>query len=105
MARDYTFVADTCAGIFGAIERVSKNQKVYETYNLGNSTPVSLKELITAIEETTGEKCLTEHQEVPLGDVPITFANIERAKKNLNYDPQTPLKKGLEIFHQWMKEN
>jgi UDP-glucuronate 4-epimerase len=104
MARDYTFVKDTVQGVFGAIERVQKENGLNETYNLGNSTPVSLKELITAIEKVTGKPCIVKHEEVPLGDVPITYANNERANKNLNYAPTTDIEVGLTEFVKWMKE-
>jgi len=104
MARDYTFVADTVGGIEGSIKRITENNSLYEIYNLGNSTPVSLKELTSAIEETTGIQNKVTHQEVPPGDVPITFANISKAEKFLNYRPQTPLAEGLKVFAEWIKE-
>lgn len=105
MARDYTYVLDTVGGICGAIDRISKNSGIYETYNLGNNTPVTLSALVEAIEETTGKKCQIKRQDVPAGDVPITFANIDRAKKFLNYNPQTDLKKGLNEFYQWLQNH
>lgn len=105
MARDYTFVKDTVQGVWGAIQRVQKESGINETYNLGNSTPVSLKELIESIEKVTGNACKVKHEDVPLGDVPITFANNEKAIKNLNYSPSTNIEVGLKHFVEWMKEN
>lgn len=105
MARDYTYVQDTVGGICGAISRLTENHGIYETYNLGNNTPVTLNKLVEAIEETIGKKMQIKRQEVPAGDVPITYANIDRAKKYLGYNPQTDLKKGLKEFHQWLLKN
>ncbi len=103
MARDYTYVADTVQGIVGATERILKNQKVYETYNLGNSTPVSLSDLIAAIEKTTGRPCEIERKDVPAGDVPITFADISKSQEYLNYNPQTTLEQGLKSMYEWIQ--
>ncbi len=104
MARDYTYVADTVQGILGAVNRVTSMNGIFETYNLGNSSPVSLKELIVAIEETTGKKCIIENKPVPAGDVHITYANISKAEKYLSYSPKTSLKDGLANFYSWIKK-
>jgi len=105
MARDYTFVHDTVDGIVKASTRVLNNQNLFETYNLGNSFPVSLTELIKSIEEITEIKMKIRKEDIPLGDVPITYANIDKAKKILGYNPKTPLKEGLISFMNWIKEN
>lgn len=104
MARDYTFVEDTVSGIKGAIERISTSSRpVYETYNLGNSTPISLKQLLSTIEKVTGKKNVIKNLPIPLGDVPITFADIENSKKYLGYNPQTKLEDGLKVMNEWIK--
>lgn len=102
MARDYTYVSDTVQGVYGAVKRVTEHSGLYETYNLGNSTPVTLTELIEAIEKVTGKKCNIERIEVPPGDVPITFADISNAEKNLSYRPEFKLEKGLKNMLDWI---
>ena len=104
MARDYTFVRDTVAGIIGAIKRVASLSNVYETYNLGNSTPISLIQLISTIEKITGKKSLVRYSEVPKGDVPITFADIKKANQNLSYCPSMSFEDGVVEFSSWMKD-
>lgn len=101
-SRDYTYVDDTVQGIIGAIQYTGSD---FEIINLGNNYTVSLKELISGIEKTTGKKAIIEqHPEQP-GDVPKTFADISKAKKLLGYDPQTQFSEGLEKFYNWFLEN
>jgi UDP-glucuronate 4-epimerase len=104
MARDYTFVLDTVTGIEGALNRVTSESGLYETYNLGNSSPVSLKNLIESIEETTQIPLKIKKADVPPGDVPITFADISKAQKMLNYRPEIELKEGLHKMAEWIRE-
>lgn len=104
MARDYTYVGDTIQGIAGAIQRIKNESGIYETYNLGNSNPISLNELIEAIEQVTGNKCIVQNEKVPLGDVPITYADITKAKKMLGYNPSTQLRDGLKQFYDWIQK-
>lgn len=104
MARDYTYVDDTVEGIKGAISRIQDNHKLYETFNLGNSSPVSLNELLDSIEKACGKENIIERTPVPPGDVPITFADISRSKELLGYDPKVDLKTGLENMFKWIKE-
>ncbi|MEI9944758.1 MAG: GDP-mannose 4,6-dehydratase [Chitinophagaceae bacterium] len=101
-SRDYTFVNDTIQGIIGA---VNYNKTGFEIINLGNNYSVSLKELIAAIEETVGKKAIIQNLPDQPGDVPKTFADISKAKRLLNYDPQTKFKEGLAEFYKWFTAN
>jgi nucleoside-diphosphate-sugar epimerase len=103
-ARDYTFVEDTVSGIIGALHYVFANEKVYEIVNLGNHTPVSLKTLIETIYEIQQTPPNIVQRPMQPGDVDITFANIEKAKKLFNYYPSTALKEGLIKFKEWHDE-
>jgi len=76
-SRDYTYVDDTVQGIIGAINYEKTD---FEIINLGNHYAVSLKELISAIEETVGKKARIEKLPEQLGDVPKTYADISKAK-------------------------
>lgn len=101
-SRDYTFVDDTVQGVIGAIDY---DKTDFEIINLGNNYTITLKELIAGIEDVTGKKAIIEHHPDQPGDVPKTFADINKAKRLLGYDPQTQLKEGLQKFYEWFKEN
>lgn len=101
-SRDYTYVDDTVQGIMGAI---SYDRSDFEIVNLGNNYTVSLKELIRAIEITTGKKAIIEQLPDQPGDVPKTFADISKAKKLFAYHPNTKLEDGLQKFYNWFMAN
>ncbi len=101
-SRDYTYVDDTVQGIIAAMQYEKSG---FEIINLGNNYSISLKELIAAIEEVTGKKAVIEQYPEQQGDVPKTFADINKAKKLLAYNPQTSLKEGLKKFYDWFKKN
>lgn len=101
-SRDYTFVNDTVKGIISAIEY---NKTDFEVVNLGNNYTVSLKELISAIEDTVGKKAVIERYPDQPGDVPKTFADGARAKQLFDYSPSTKLKEGLAEFYKWFVTN
>lgn len=66
-----------------------------EVYNLGNSSPVTLNEFIKLCEEVTNQEAIYEEIPMQLGDVPHTYADISKAKNDLDYEPKTLLKDGL----------
>jgi UDP-glucuronate 4-epimerase len=101
-SRDYTYVDDIIKGVLSAI---NYDQSLFEIINLGNSYAVSLKELVTNIEEVMGKKATIEQQPDQAGDVPRTFADVSKAKKLLSYQPTTQLKDGLKNFYDWFLEN
>jgi UDP-glucuronate 4-epimerase len=101
-SRDYTYVADTVQGIMGAMKYTKTD---FEIINLGNNYTISLKDLITAIEEVMGQKAIIEHQADQAGDVPKTFADISKARRLLGYDPQTQLRDGLKNFYDWFLQH
>ena len=89
MARDYTYVSDTVQGLYKACMKVLNNNFFYETFNLGNSYPINLKELVEAIEKVTGKTIKKKYQEVAKKidtnkDGKITKKEIEDYKKKLN---------------------
>ena len=101
-SRDYTYVDDIVKGILAAI---NYDRSQFEIINLGNNHGVSLKELIANIEEVTGCKATIDQQPEQPGDVPITYADISKAKQLLNYQPTTLLKDGLNNFYRWFLDN
>lgn len=101
-SRDYTYVDDIVQGIISA---VNYTQTSFEIINLGNNYTVSLKELISSIENIIGKKAIINQQPEQPGDVPHTFANINKAQQLLNYQPHTQLQQGLQLFYNWFTNN
>ena len=104
-SRDYTYIDDIVDGIIKSCDYVENNKDVYEILNLGNSSPVSLKEMINTIADVLGKT--PNIQELPMqpGDVERTFADISKAKKLIGYNPKTSFKEGIENFVKWYKIN
>ena len=99
--RDYTFIDDIVTGTVAAIERVEPGR--YELFNLGGTGTISLRELVELIERTVGKSAVIHRQPDQPGDVPITFADIERAHATLEYAPTTPIAAGIPKFWDWLR--
>ena len=100
MSRDFTYIDDIIAGILAAIDRC----KGYHIYNLGESQPILLADLIAAIENALQKKAIIDRQPLQPGDVRQTFADITLARKELSYNPSTDLAAGLENFVTWFRK-
>jgi UDP-glucuronate 4-epimerase len=98
--RDYTFIDDIVQGVRAAIDYEKSN---YEIFNLGESETVQLNDLISLLEENLDKRAIIEKCEMQPGDVPITFADISKARNLLNYHPQTKIEDGIPKFAQWFK--
>jgi len=96
--RDYTFVSDIVDGIESAI---SYDCSGYDIINLGRSEPVILLDMIKTIEKHLKKKAKLEFKEPQLGDVPYTYANIDKARKLLGYNPTTSFDGGIRAFTDW----
>ena len=103
MGRDYTYVDDIVAGVIASLEYVPPSRVPFEVFNLGNCHPVRLAELIVKLEAATGTKAIQERLPDQPGDVPITWANIDKAKRLLGYSPQTSMEQGLRNFVEWYR--
>ena len=101
MSRDFTYVDDIVAGVIAAIDSCQD----YHIYNLGNSQPVVLRDLVKAIETAVGKEAVIDRQPLQPGDVARTFADITAAGRDLGYAPSTDLAVGLSEFVQWFREN
>ena len=104
-SRDYTFINDTIDGIVRSLKLISETKEsLYEVINLGNNSPVLLKDLISTIFNATGKAVNIEQYDMQPGDVDCTYADIEKAKQLLGYDPKTNLKDGITAFIKWYEE-
>jgi UDP-glucuronate 4-epimerase len=100
--RDYTYINDIIQGTMAAFDY---DGPMYDVFNLGESQTIQLKDLIFAIENAVGKKAkINELPEQP-GDMPLTYADISKARKLLGYNPTTKLSEGLPKFIDWFLGN
>lgn len=97
--RDYTYIDDIIEGIMGAM----RNLKGYDIFNLGESRTVPLRELVSLLEQALGKKAEIEELPEQPGDVPITYADISKAHRLLDYNPQVGIEEGVERFVRWFR--
>jgi UDP-glucuronate 4-epimerase len=98
--RDYTYIDDIIHGVMAAFDY---NGPLYDLFNLGESETIELKDLIAAIETAVGKKAEINKLPEQPGDVPLTCADISKARKLLGYNPTTPLNVGLPKFVEWFR--
>ena len=101
MMRDFTYIDDIVAGTLAAIEKCDG----YHIYNLGESQPISVNDLIAEIEKALGKKAVKEHLPPQPGDVERTYADVSKAIANLGYQPSTPIHVGLATFVDWLRQS
>ncbi len=97
--RDYTFIEDIVKGIAASVELATSG----EIINLGNSEPIKLRDLISTMISIVGSEANIEYQSKQEGDVFQTYANIQKAKELLNFDPGTKLNDGLVKQFEYLK--
>jgi len=100
-ARDYTYVTDTVDGVIACTQK----QLGFEIFNLGESQTVTLSYLIEVIEKELGKKAIIDRQPSQPGDVPITFADISKARAKLGYNPHIKIEQGIKMFIEWFRKN
>jgi UDP-glucuronate 4-epimerase len=98
--RDYTYVADIVDGVVAALDRCSG----YEIYNLGESATTSLSELVDALAKAIGKPAILDRQPNQPGDVPLTCADVSKARARLGYEPRTPVAVGLARYVEWYRQ-
>jgi UDP-glucuronate 4-epimerase len=95
--RDYTYIDDIVRGIIKAVEKPFD----FEIINLGNNKPVELNQFIKTVEELTGKTAQITQEPRHPADVKQTYADVEKAKRLLDWEPTTDLKDGLKQFIDW----
>ena len=96
--RDYTYIDDIIQGTVAALDY---GGPLFDIFNLGENETIQLKDLIAAIEKVLGKKAKINRLPEQPGDVPLTYADIAKARKLLGYDPSTRLSDGLPRFIDW----
>ena len=98
-ARDYTYVSDIVDGILAC----TRNTFGYEVFNLGESQTVTLSRLIQLLEKALGQPAVLDRQPLQPGDVPITYADISKARAKLGYQPRVGIEQGIPLFVDWFR--
>ena len=96
--RDYTYIDDVIQGTMAALKYDGSR---YDIFNLGESDTIQLKELISAIENALGRKGKVNRLPEQPGDMPLTCADISKARKLLGYNPTMKFSEGLPKFIDW----
>jgi UDP-glucuronate 4-epimerase len=99
--RDYTYIDDIVTGTVAAIERVAAGR--FDVVNLGGTATTTLADLVATIERVVGRRAIVDRQPDQPGDVPLTFANITRARELLDYQPSTRVEEGVARFWDWLR--
>ncbi len=102
--RDYTYIDDIVDGVIKAANYVESNNNVYEIFNLGESETISLNLMVSTIEDVLGKKANIDKLPMQPGDVNITYANIDKAKKMLGYNPSMEFSEGIKNFVAWYRK-
>lgn len=98
--RDYCYIGH----MFEAIDSILEKPFKYEIFNLGNSSPVGLNELMDIVEDVVGKKINKKIMPERKGEMEVTYADIEKARKLLHYDPKTSLRECVSIYYEWFKK-
>jgi len=104
MARDFTYVDDIVPAIVTAAETAPAAAGEHRLYNLGNNRPEALLDFIAVLEGALGRKAIKEMLPMQLGDVATTYADIGPARRDLGFEPRTPIAVGLPRFVAWYSE-
>jgi len=97
--RDWTYIDDIVQGVLAALDADFE----YEIINLGYSKPVPMRDFVTIIEELVGREAAIVSHPLPPSELPITHADISKARRLLGYEPKTSLEEGLPRFVNWFR--
>jgi UDP-glucuronate 4-epimerase len=100
MMRDFTYIDDIIDGTVAAMNKCTG----FSIYNLGESRPISVNDLIAEIEKALGKKAVKKYLPPQPGDVERTFADVTKAVHELGYKPNTTIQTGLAKFVQWLRQ-
>lgn len=104
MSRDFTYIDDIVSGVLGAVKRLPKRAGEHMVYNLGNHRPEALLDFIAIIERALGRSAIKNLLPMQQGDVASTYADIGPARRDLGFEPTTPITVGLPRFIAWYRE-
>ena len=100
--RDYTYIDDIIQGTIAALKY---DGPMFDIFNLGENETIQLRDLIAGIEHALGEKAKINRLPEQPGDMPVTYADISKARELLGYNPSTRLSDGLPRFIEWFLQS
>jgi len=117
MRRDFTWIDDIVDGVVRVMDRVPKadpdwtgavpdpasSKGPYRVYNIGNNRPEHLEDLIKSIEQATGRRAVKNYLPMQPGDVPATYADIDALRRDVGFEPKTPISVGIPLFVEWFR--
>ena len=98
--RDYTYIDDIIQGMTACL---TYSGPLCDVFNLGENETTSLNELIATLEKAIGKPALIKQMPEQPGDVPLTYADISKARKLLGYAPRTKIREGIPKFVEWFR--
>jgi UDP-glucuronate 4-epimerase len=101
MMRDFTYIDDIINGVVAAMQKCNG----FNIYNLGESRPISVNDLVAEIEKALGKKASKEYLPPQPGDVERTYADVTKAVNELGYNPKTTIQAGLKKFVTWLRKS
>jgi UDP-glucuronate 4-epimerase len=104
LARDFTSVRDIAPTIPRILDKPPEGAPPHKVYNLGNSSPSTVLELVAAVEQATGKRAERKMAPAPKGDVSVTFADISAAKAAFGFEPKVKLAEGIPEFVAWYRK-
>ena len=104
MWRDFTYIDDIVQGTIRALRRPARGDPPHALYNLGNCKPQKLTDFVAVLEQSIGRKAELIFEPMQPGDVPTTFADIEASRRDLGFEPLTPIEAGLPNFVNWYRD-
>lgn len=118
MERDFTYIDDIVDGVFRLTDRPpepddawnsdapdpGRSNAPYRLYNIGNSRPVPLMQLITVLENCLGIEAKKQFLPMQPGDVPATYADIDDLARDVGFSPRTGIEDGVAKFVAWYRE-
>ncbi|MDG2530404.1 NAD-dependent epimerase/dehydratase family protein [Caulobacter endophyticus] len=100
MARDFTYIDDIVDGIVGVLDNPPPRGG-HEVYNIGDSNPVGLMDMIAALESAIGRQAQKVFLPMQPGDVPATYADVSKLHALTGYKPKVGVEEGLQRFAAW----
>jgi UDP-glucuronate 4-epimerase len=104
MERDFTYIDDIVPAILNAACALPPRPGEHRIYNLGNHRPESLLDFIATLEAALGREAVRQMLPMQPGDVPSTYADIEPARRDLDFEPRTPITVGIARFVAWYRD-
>ncbi len=103
MWRDFTYIDDIVDGVIRTLDRPPSGTPPHAVYNLGNHRSEKLTDFIAEIERALQRKAVVSLEPIQPGDVPRTYADIEASRRDLGFEPTTPISVGIPKFVDWYK--